>query len=43
MIPRNIDNGLSIAADVGILLGFLVTLRVIGFGLFAHAVRTRRL
>lgn len=43
MIPRNIDNGLSIVADVGILLGFLVTLRVIGFCLFAHAVRTRRL
>lgn len=43
LIPKNIDNGLTIAADVGVLLGFLVSLRLIGFGLFAHAVRTRRL
>lgn len=43
LIPRNIANGLTVAQDVGVLVGFLVVLRVVGFALFARAVAKRKL
>lgn len=43
LVPKNIRNGLSIAADVGVLFAFLVGLRVGAYLLFARAIRNRKL
>ena len=43
LIPKNVRNGLSIGADVGILFAFLVAFRVGAYLLFARAIRLRRL
>lgn len=43
LVPKNIRNGLSIAADIGVLFAFLVGLRVGAYLLFARAIRNRKL
>ena len=43
LVPKNVRNGLSIGADVGILVAFLAAFRVGAYLLFARAIRLRRL